>query len=63
MEFHFNIEKIVGKEIGDGIVFLDGAASKNYSQKDFENVCLLLDQVGTLSANVIILYLILVSRT
>ena len=45
MEFHFNIEKTIGKVVGDGIVFLDGAASKDYSQKDFENICLLLDQV------------------
>ncbi len=56
MEFHFNIEKTIGKVVGDGIVFLDGAASKDYSQKDFENICLLLDQVGTLSATVIIIY-------
>ena len=56
MEFHFNIEKTIGKVVGDGIVFLDGAASKDHSQKDFENICLLLDQVGTLSATVIIIY-------
>ena len=56
MEFHFNIEKTIGKVVGDGIVFLDGAASTDYSQKDFENICLLLDQVGTLSATVIIIY-------
>ena len=56
MEFHFNIEKTIGKVVGDGIVFLDGAASKDYSQEDFENICLLLDQVGTLSATVIIIY-------
>ena len=41
MEFHFNIEKTIGKVVGDGIVFLDGAASKDYSQKDFENICLI----------------------
>ena len=29
---------------------------KGYNQKDFENICLLLDQVGTLSATVIIIY-------
>ena len=43
MEFHFNIEKTIGKVVGDGIVFLDGAASKDYSQKDFENILALID--------------------
>ena len=35
MEFNFNIEKVIGNEIGEGIVFFDGASANEYSQKDF----------------------------
>lgn len=52
MEFNFNIEKVIGNEIGDGIVFLDGAAANEYSQKDLNNICAFLDKIGTLSATV-----------
>ena len=52
MEFNFNIEKVSGNEIGEGIVFLDGASANEYSQKDFNNICALLDKIGTLSATV-----------
>ena len=56
MEFDFNIEKILGVS-KNGVAFLSGKDQSKFTDKDFKNICLLLDIVGDLSAKVIIYFL------
>ena len=55
MEFDFNIEKILGVS-KNGVAFLSGKDQSKFTDKDFKNICLLLDIVGDLSAKVIIFF-------
>lgn len=52
MEFNFNIQKVIGNEIADGIVFLNGSSADEYNKKDLNNISALLDKIGALSATV-----------
>ena len=56
MEFDFNIEKILGVS-KNGVAFLSGKDQGKFTDKDYKNVCLLLDKIGDLSAKVIIYFL------
>ena len=56
MEFDFNIEKILGVS-KNGVAFLSGNDQKKFTEKDFKNICFLLDKIGDLSAKVTIYFL------
>ena len=53
MEFDFNIEKTIGNVSKNGIVYISGQ-NQDYSAKDFENICILINTIGELSAKVIL---------
>ena len=53
MEFDFNIEKTIGNVSKNGIVYISGQ-NQDYSAKDFENICTLINTIGELSAKVIL---------
>lgn len=52
MEFNFNIERAAGNSLGNGIILIDGSAPGKFKQKDFDNICKLLDTVGERSSTV-----------
>ena len=52
MDFDFNIENLLGGVSKNGIAFLSGQDQERFSSKDYNNICLLLDKIGDLSAKV-----------
>lgn len=54
MNFNFNISKALGNVGRDGFSFIDGEYTERYSKQDYELICQLLDQIGLLSAKVIL---------
>jgi len=57
MEFNFNIEKLFGGITNEGVVFISGEDERKYPYEDLQNIHLLLDKVGKLSAKVRIIFL------
>ena len=52
MEFKFNIERTLGGVSRQGVAFISGEDQNKYSYEDLNNINLLLDKIGQLSANV-----------
>ena len=52
MEFKFNIEKALGGVSRQGVAFISGEDQNKYSYEDLNNINLLLDKIGQLSADV-----------
>jgi hypothetical protein len=52
MEFKFNIEKALGGVSRQGVAFISGEDQHKYSYEDLNNINLLLDKIGQLSADV-----------
>ncbi len=52
MEFKFNIEKTLGGVSRQGVAFISGEDQNKYSYEDLNNINLLLDKIGQLSADV-----------
>ena len=55
MEFSFNIEKLLGGVSKQGVAFISGEEENKYSDEKLNNINILLDKVGKLSAKVRIL--------
>ena len=52
MEFKFNIERTLGGVSRQGVAFISGEDQHKYSYEDLNNINLLLDKIGQLSADV-----------
>ena len=52
MEFSFNIEKLLGGVSKQGVAFISGEEENKYSDEKLNNINILLDKVGKLSAKV-----------
>ena len=52
MEFKFNLEKTLGGVSRQGVAFISGEDQNKYSYEDLNNIYLLLDKIGQLSADV-----------
>lgn len=57
MEVNFNIGKAIGNCDKNGICIINGLHIDKHLQKDHDNVSKLLDQIGSLSAQVYYHYL------
>ena len=57
MEFSFNIEKVLGGVSKQGVAFISGEKENKYSYEDLQNINLLLDKIGKLSAQVRLNYI------
>ena len=55
MEFSFNIEKLLGGVSKQGVAFISGEEENKYFDEKLNNINILLDKVGKLSAKVRIL--------
>ena len=53
MEFKFNIEKTLKNVSNQGVAFLSGEDRDKYNNEELQDIRLLLDKIGELSANVI----------
>ena len=52
MEFSFNIEKLLGGVPKQGVAFISGEEENKYSDEKLNNINILLDKIGKLSAHV-----------
>jgi len=52
MEFSFNIEKLLGGVTKQGVAFISGEEGNKYSNEKLNNINILLDKIGKLSAKV-----------
>ena len=52
MEFSFNIEKLLGGVTKQGVACISGEEETKYSNEHLNNINILLDKVGKLSAKV-----------
>ena len=52
MEFNFNIQKTLKSVTRQGVAFISGKERNKYNYEELNNIYLLLDKVGELSANV-----------
>ena len=59
MEFSFNIEKLLGGVTKQGVAFISGEDENKYSKEKLNNINILLDKIGKLSAKVIIIFIII----
>jgi hypothetical protein len=60
MEFSFNIEKLLGGVTKQGVAFISGENENKYSNEKLNNINILLDKVGKLSAKVRIVFINLI---
>ncbi len=57
MEFSFNIEKLLGGVTKQGVAFISGENENKYSDEKLNNINILLDKIGKLSAKVRIIFI------